>query len=129
MSVELTLEYVAENNKLCVGKKGKKGREFNKSNTNGSRSKEMKQTRKNYKMNNKFNEKGEVKSTTTNLNGRLKRDKREHCLYCEKTITNFSRHIVRNHDNEIDVIKIMTLPKNSKERKILFDELRKKGTI
>lgn len=60
-----------------------------------------------------------------NLNG----IKRECCVYCETNVTNFSRHLIRTHKNEFEVNKILALPKHSKERKLLFDDIRKRGKI
>lgn len=74
-----------------------------------------------------FNDNGTVKTSTTNLHGKLKRDKRENCMYCEQNVTNFSRHLIRRHDNEIDVVKVMSLKKNSVERKYLLEKIRKGG--
>lgn len=75
----------------------------------------------------RFNETGTVKTSTTNLHGKLKRDKRENCMFCEQNVTNFPRHLFRRHDNEIDVIKVMSLKKNSIERKYLLEKIRKGG--
>lgn len=51
------------------------------------------------------------------------------CFYCETSVLNFSRHIVRNHPSETDVQKIILQPSGSKERKRLLDLLRKKGNF
>jgi len=56
-------------------------------------------------------------------------DKTDHCVYCEKDVTNFTRHILRKHKDEIEVAKYESLPKGSKERKFQADILRKKGNF
>lgn len=56
-------------------------------------------------------------------------DKTDHCVYCEKDVTNFTRHLLRKHKNEIEVAKYESLPKGSKERKFEADTLRKKGNF
>ncbi|CAH0552474.1 unnamed protein product [Brassicogethes aeneus] len=55
------------------------------------------------------------------------KSKKVFCYYCETEVLNFPRHITRNHKSEIDVQKILSLPKLSKERKNLLFALRKKG--
>lgn len=42
-------------------------------------------------------------------------------------VTNFSRHLERNHDDEVEVQKILSLEKNDTERKHLINKLRKEG--
>lgn len=44
-------------------------------------------------------------------------------------MTNFSRHIIRNHKEEIEVGKILVHPKGSKQRRILFEKLKRKGNF
>lgn len=63
------------------------------------------------------------------LNGEVRKGKKgkDFCFYCETLVLNFARHIVRMHSIEIEVQKIVTLPKGSKERKHLLTLLRKKG--
>lgn len=56
-------------------------------------------------------------------------DKKDHCVYCEKDVTNFTRHLLRKHKDEIEVAKYESLPKGSKERKFAADILRKKGNF
>lgn len=51
-------------------------------------------------------------------------NKTESCIFCEEQITNFSRHLIRKHSEEIEVGKFLALKKGSKERKFLIDELR-----
>ncbi|XP_072934899.1 uncharacterized protein [Epargyreus clarus] len=52
---------------------------------------------------------------------------RDYCFYCESLILNFARHVIRNHSNEPEVQKALSMPKNSKSRKQIFTLLRKKG--
>lgn len=56
-------------------------------------------------------------------------DKTDHCVYCEKDVTNFTRHVLRKHKDEIEVARYESLPKDSKERKFEADTLRKKGNF
>ncbi|VEN55612.1 unnamed protein product [Callosobruchus maculatus] len=55
--------------------------------------------------------------------------KPDYCYFCETAVLNFGRHIVRNHATEIDVIQILSKPVNSKERRHLFNILRRKGNF
>ena len=55
--------------------------------------------------------------------------KPDHCYYCENSVLNFGRHVIRSHSTEIDVIKILAKPINSRERKQLFNALRRKGNF
>lgn len=74
-----------------------------------------------------FNQTGIVKTAATNSRGKLKRDKREHCMFCEQNVTNFSRHLIRRHDKETEVVRILSLENKSVERKKLLDKIRKGG--
>lgn len=56
-------------------------------------------------------------------------DKKDHCIFCEKMVTNFTRHLSRIHAEELEVAKILALPKGSKDRKVMFEKLRKKGNF
>ncbi|KAG5863594.1 hypothetical protein JTB14_005011 [Gonioctena quinquepunctata] len=49
------------------------------------------------------------------------------CYFCETSVSNFPRHLSRNHKSELEVQKILALPPLSKERKGLLQALRKKG--
>lgn len=62
-------------------------------------------------------------------NGQKRRGNKgkDFCFYCEDLVLNFSRHVERNHWNEIQVQKIFSFPPKSSERKHLLTELRKKG--
>lgn len=39
------------------------------------------------------------------------KNKKSFCFYCETDVTNFSRHLFRNHQSEKEVQEILTLPK------------------
>ncbi|XP_037877153.1 uncharacterized protein LOC119628419 isoform X2 [Bombyx mori] len=52
---------------------------------------------------------------------------RDYCFYCESLILNFARHVIRNHSNEPEVQKVLSMPKNTKSRKQMLTLLRKKG--
>lgn len=56
-------------------------------------------------------------------------DKRDYCVYCSKDVTNFSRHIVRNHSNEDSVQLILKEPIGSETRKSMIASLRKEGNF
>ncbi|KAK9873495.1 hypothetical protein WA026_022907 [Henosepilachna vigintioctopunctata] len=51
------------------------------------------------------------------------------CSICNKNVTNFSRHLFRNHFDNESVRKKQDLPKGNNERKNLIDYLRKQGNI
>lgn len=53
--------------------------------------------------------------------------KRHYCLYCAKPVRKIARHLGMRHYDEQDVIKALTLPKNSKQRKIEITRLRNFG--
>lgn len=77
-----------------------------------------------------FNFNGEVeKSKKKNITNKRVWDKTDHCLFCENNVTNFTRHLLRKHNNEIEVIRFMALAKGSAERKIEADILRKRGNF
>ncbi|XP_041954724.1 uncharacterized protein LOC121713822 isoform X4 [Alosa sapidissima] len=54
-------------------------------------------------------------------------DKRQHCLFCKKPFTKISKHLERKHQNEIEVARAVSYPKNSKDRRMQLEYLRKKG--
>lgn len=57
-----------------------------------------------------------------------KRVRRKHtCPFCDLPCGNFSRHLERNHDEEVSVQEFMCLQKNSKKRKKLIDKIRREG--
>lgn len=63
------------------------------------------------------------------LNNKRCWDKIDNCIFCEKNVTNFTRHIIRNHSTEMEVARYLSLKKGSKDRKKLADELRKRGNF
>ncbi|XP_072380664.1 uncharacterized protein [Diabrotica undecimpunctata] len=65
---------------------------------------------------------------TGNLKPPYKR-KPDYCYYCETEVLNFGRHIIRNHSMELDVAEIISKPIRSRERRSLFDKLRRKGNF
>ncbi|KAK4880859.1 hypothetical protein RN001_004178 [Aquatica leii] len=56
-------------------------------------------------------------------------DKKDCCPYCNLDVTNFSRHLFRNHLNEEDVKAIAALPKGNNTRKHMINFLRKQGNF
>lgn len=54
-------------------------------------------------------------------------DKRDVCIFCEKSITNFSRHLIRQHGKEIEVAKLSSLKCGTTERKNVIHQIRKRG--
>ncbi|KAF0709040.1 Reverse transcriptase domain-containing protein, partial [Aphis craccivora] len=77
-----------------------------------------------------FNFYGIIKtSKKKNITNKRVWDKVDHCLLCENNVTNFTRHLLRKHSNEIEVIRFMALPKGSAERKMEADILRNRGNF
>lgn len=56
-------------------------------------------------------------------------NKRDRCSFCDRDVTNFSRHLFRKHNTEEPVIKIMNCPKGSNERSNMINFLRKEGNL
>lgn len=54
-------------------------------------------------------------------------DKKDICIFCEESVTNFVRHLIRKHSEEIEVAKFTSLKKGSLERKNQINTLRKTG--
>jgi len=77
----------------------------------------------------KFNFDGKVEKSKKTTSNKRVWDKKDQCVFCEKNVTNFTRHILRKHKNEIEVIKYEALPKGSVERKQYADILRKRGNF
>ena len=59
--------------------------------------------------------------------GKRQYDKKHFCLYCEQPQNKLPRHLQLHHKNEIEVTKILSLPKNSKKRKVLLFRILNKG--
>ncbi len=57
------------------------------------------------------------------------KNKKSFCFYCETDVTNFSRHLFRNHQSEKEVQEILTLPKKDNRRKIYLQNVRKMGNF
>ncbi|XP_060081304.1 uncharacterized protein LOC132560656 [Ylistrum balloti] len=72
-----------------------------------------------------------VKLFSQNENGKKIWDKKHYCLYCNKPFAKLPRHLETKHKDEIDVIKLRSLDRRSKEQKsaraTLIDKLRKAG--
>ncbi|XP_020514118.1 uncharacterized protein [Labrus bergylta] len=56
-------------------------------------------------------------------------NKKHHCFYCKKVVQKMLRHLLRMHNDEIDVTKAFSLPNNSKERRLHLDFIRNKGNF
>ncbi len=56
-------------------------------------------------------------------------DKRDRCVYCDKDVTNFSRHLLRKHKDEQSVQIINSLPKGNASRAEMIKNLRKEGNF
>ena len=65
----------------------------------------------------------------SNSVGKKRKRQKNFCIYCETAVTNFSRHIIRNHKLEIDVQQILSKPKLSNDRKQLLTLLRNIGNF
>lgn len=55
------------------------------------------------------------------------RPKQQYCLFCDKLLNRFGRHITSVHKQEELVKTIISLEKKSEQRKKLIDKLRTKG--
>ena len=60
-------------------------------------------------------------------NGKRLFDKTQYCVYCEKPQSKLPRHLERRHGDEVEVMKIFSMPKQSRQRKILLFEICNKG--
>lgn len=62
----------------------------------------------------KFNFATTVKtSKKKNITNNRVWDKKDHCVFCEKDVTNFTRHLLRKHKHETEVTKYESLPKRN----------------
>ncbi|KAG6455752.1 hypothetical protein O3G_MSEX009375 [Manduca sexta] len=66
--------------------------------------------------------------------GKRSWDRRNACFYCQEVVTNFSRHLLRHHANEIEVLKYQNIndadPKIRKQkRQAITDKLRNQGNF
>ncbi|XP_046903466.1 uncharacterized protein LOC124485739 isoform X1 [Hypomesus transpacificus] len=55
--------------------------------------------------------------------------KKQYCLYCCRPYSKISRHLEHVHCNEPEVAKAIQFPKNSKERRLHLNYLRKRGNF
>ncbi|XP_030018187.1 uncharacterized protein LOC115438607 isoform X4 [Sphaeramia orbicularis] len=56
-------------------------------------------------------------------------NKKHFCFYCRKFVQKMSRHLWLKHQDETDVVKALSLPKNSKERKQQLEYICNKGNF
>lgn len=56
-------------------------------------------------------------------------NKKYFCYDCRKFVQKMSRHLWRKHQDETDVAKALSFPKNSKERRLQLDYIRNKGNF
>lgn len=56
-------------------------------------------------------------------------DRKDLCPFCFLEISHFARHILRKHQNEVEVQNIMKFDKKDPNRKAIFDALRKQGNF
>lgn len=61
------------------------------------------------------------------VKGRGKLIRRDFCLFCEKLVIDYPKHITKMHAHESELQPILKCPKQSVERKKLVTVLRKKG--
>lgn len=66
---------------------------------------------------------------TSTLARRRIYDKKQYCLFCQRPFQKIARHLLSVHKNEGDVAKAAMYPKNSKERRMLLNQLRKRGNF
>nr|CAI5856474.1 unnamed protein product [Callosobruchus analis] len=57
------------------------------------------------------------------------KDKKDCCIFCDKDVTHFGRHLFKWHKGEIEVQRIMSYDNNSKERRHELLALRKRGNF
>ena len=61
---------------------------------------------------------------TPGKNSKGKRSNKCHsCVFCEAFSSNIARHMSLKHQNEVEVAKILMLPKKSKKRRKMWDIL------
>ncbi|XP_051810681.1 uncharacterized protein LOC127535832 [Acanthochromis polyacanthus] len=61
--------------------------------------------------------------------GSRRYNKKHHCYYCGQVVQKMSRHLLRRHQDKVEVAKVLSLPKNSKERRQQLDYIRNKGNF
>ncbi|CAK6976189.1 uncharacterized protein LOC117812108 isoform X2, partial [Scomber scombrus] len=70
-----------------------------------------------------------VSPVTKKKDGSRQYNKKHHCFYCKKEVQKMSRHLERMHNDEMDVAKAFSFPKNSKDRRLALDLIRNKGNF
>ncbi|KAI4455810.1 hypothetical protein MML48_8g00013055 [Holotrichia oblita] len=55
------------------------------------------------------------------------KDRRDYCIFCEKDVSHFSRHVTTWHPSEIEVQRILSFKSKSNERRVALTQLRKQG--
>lgn len=69
----------------------------------------------------------QIKCAKTTSGGKRIRDKDHSCYFCHKLLRNLARHFERAHSNEMEVARILSMPKNSKRRREAFNGLTRNG--
>ena len=64
---------------------------------------------------------------TCNKRDKRKWDKRHYCVFCKKPQTKMARHLMRKHDGEKEVAHVICLPKKSKKRAQILEQLCRRG--
>ncbi|CAG9760301.1 unnamed protein product [Ceutorhynchus assimilis] len=75
----------------------------------------------------KTKEQVEIKCAKKTSGGKRIRDKDHSCYFCHKLLRNLARHFERAHSTEMEVARILTMPKNSKRRREAFNALTRNG--
>lgn len=55
--------------------------------------------------------------------------KKYFCIFCRTLVDHFSRHLLNKHKEEEEVLKLLTTPVGSTERKKVLSEIRGKGAV
>ncbi|KAJ8969281.1 hypothetical protein NQ314_001819 [Rhamnusium bicolor] len=71
----------------------------------------------------------ELEVTKEDKENKVQKRKPDFCVFCETEVFNFARHVTRNHSTEIDVQKILSKQKKTKERRQLLATLKKRGNF
>ena len=66
-------------------------------------------------------------SVSTLVDSKNNTTKGNYCYFCDKKVSKISRHFENVHSDEVEVQKFLSLPKFSKQRKIIQSNLRNKG--
>nr|CAI5841642.1 unnamed protein product [Callosobruchus analis] len=59
----------------------------------------------------------------------IKKKKRTYCKFCQDSVTNFERHLERNHTDCKEVIDLLSFPKKHPERKNILSLIRNSGNF